>query len=97
MREAGLATKQLAVLVDTENDRRNFQQRVGLRVEAAGLDVDHDWQEAAKAVADLELAVCGRGHAGFAAGCHLHPWRGTVAQRPTLEERRGGKDDVRDR
>jgi hypothetical protein len=38
------------VIVEVDENGRNFQQRVGPAVEAAGLDIDDHRQETAKAV-----------------------------------------------
>src|SRR5690606_26291254 len=43
---------QLAVLVHAHEDRRDLEQRVGRRIEAAGLDVDDDRKEAAEPLRD---------------------------------------------
>ena len=39
-----------AVIAHAHDDRRDFEQRVALAIEAAGLDVDDDRQEAAEAL-----------------------------------------------
>ena len=44
-----LAARERAVAAHLDEHGGDFEQRVGLRVEAAGLDVDHHRQEAAKA------------------------------------------------
>jgi len=60
---------QPAFMVDPQQHRSNFEQRIGCRVEAAGFDVHHDWQEAAKAVAHQDrLAV----HDSPPVGSSLH-------------------------
>ena len=47
---------QLAHRRHLDQHRGDLEQRVGLRIEAAGLDVDHDRQEAAEAVGDARCA-----------------------------------------
>ncbi len=47
-----LGAPQRAVVLDPQRHRGDLEQRVGLRIEAAGLDVDHDGQEPAEAFGD---------------------------------------------
>ena len=54
----GRSRAQFAAGRHLDEDRSQFEQCVGGRIEAAGLDVDHDRQEAAEAVPD---AVAGLG------------------------------------
>ncbi len=44
----GFATQQASVFLDFDQHRSNLQQGIGLAVKAAGLDIDHDRQEAPK-------------------------------------------------
>jgi len=45
----GLGELPMSVVVDLQQHGGDFQERVGLRVEAAGLDIHHDGEEATKA------------------------------------------------
>jgi len=44
-----LGEREVAMRVESHEDRRDLEQRVGRRVESAGFDVDDDRQEATKA------------------------------------------------
>jgi hypothetical protein len=48
----GLARKQSTVDIHVNHDGADFEQRIGGGLEASGLDIDHDRQEAAEAVSD---------------------------------------------
>ena len=77
-----------AVRADLDQHRRDLQQRVGARIESAGLDVDHDRQEAAEAARHQQRCGCAQASLVTRSGVEPPAQRFARSQRHQLVRRR---------